>query len=34
MYRENSKVASGSNGRFCEKCRPFLDAQAVDDITK
>ncbi len=34
MYGENSKVASGSNGRFCEKCRPFLDAQAVDDITK
>ncbi len=34
MYGENGKAASNSNGRFCEKCRPFLDAEALGDITK
>ena len=34
MYGANRKPASNSNGRFCEKCRPFLVAEALQDITK
>lgn len=34
MYGANGKTVSNSNGRFCEKCRPFLLAEAVQDITK
>ena len=33
MYGENSSKGSNSNGLFCEKCVPFLAAEALQDIT-
>lgn len=34
MYGENSSKGSISNGLFCEKCVPFLSAEALQDITR
>lgn len=32
MYGENNQAGSGSNGKFCARCKPYLKAQTAESI--